>query len=124
MKLKTKVIVILASIILFMVSIPILIIRLASNEISLGFTFVLFFAICPVLEITLGIISGTDIKKLFIVPFIIAILFPFSYALAIGEMVWELFIYSALYAICGTLVMLTTHLYLKYKQSKKEERNV
>lgn len=123
MRLRTKLIIILLSVVLIMICLPLLVIKLGSADISLGFTFILFFAICPLLEISLGIISGTDLKKLFIVPLLIALVLPISYAMATGKMVWELFVYSILYAICGTLVMLTTHMYLKHKKEKKDQRD-
>lgn len=123
MRLRTKLIIILLSVVLLMICLPVLLIKLNHADISLGFTFILFFAICPLLEISLGIISGTDLKKLFMVPTLTAIVLPFSYAMAIEKMVWELFVYSILYAVCGTLVMITTHLYLKHKKEKKDERN-
>lgn len=119
MKLKTKLIIILLSTIINLICLPALIIRLSDGT-SMGFSFLLFFAICPILEISLGIIAGTDIKKLFFVPMIVAFLFPFCYAITIGIIIWELFIYSIMYAISGTLVMLATYYFLKHKKEKKE----
>lgn len=119
MKLKAKLIVIVVSFAFSLLVLPNIVIRYTSNEMSLGFSFVLFFIIYPMLEIFLGIISGTDMKRLFFVPFVIAFLFPFCFGIAIKAIIWELFIYSILYSVCGTLIMLATHFFIKYKKEKR-----
>ena len=120
MSLKKKIFIMALAVIIFMLLIPFIVIRLIPGDMGLGFSFILFFSVCPLVIIFLGILSGTDIKKLFIAPTVGAFLFPFCYALALLDMVWELFVYSALYSVAGAFVMVATHFYLKHKKEKKE----
>ncbi len=108
--------------VIFMLLLPILILRIASADAGMGLCFLLFFLLNPILIIFLGIISGTEIRKLWWIPVASAAVFPFFFAIAVQELIVELFFYSAIYLSAGVLSMLGTHLGIKY--AKKSRKNL
>ena len=79
-----------------------------------------FFTVNPALVIGLSIMAGTELRRLWWIPIVISVLFPLLFAVAIGEFVWDLYVYSAIYLPIGILAMLGTHLGKKLVLKKKD----
>ena len=110
MRLKTKIIIIVLTSLVGMLVLPMVCIRVLKGDSGMGFAFLQFFVINPLICILLSIISGTDVKHFWFIPFFVAAVFPFMFSLAVTEMVWDLFFYSVIYLIIGYIVMFITYL--------------
>ena len=99
---------------------PLLIIHFVKGSAGMGFCFILFLAVDPLASICLGVMAGTEIKKLWWVPSIFALAFSIFFSLAVGGMVWGLFVYSGLYFASGILAMLGTYFGIKLVNKTKE----
>ncbi len=117
-----KVLLSIAVLTVVMLILPILVIQFAPADAGMALCFILFFALDPVTVIGLGILAGTEIKRLWWIPLVSAIVFPLFFAIAIGELVPDLFLYSALYLCVGLLASIGTHLGMKLGKSKNAEK--
>lgn len=109
MKLIVKIIIMAISLILFMMIFPLMAIKLFAEISGFGLSLVLFFAVNPILVVFWGVLAGTDIKRLWWFPFIIAAVFPPLFSIAISDFVLELYVYSGVYFPLGLLTMVITH---------------
>ena len=107
---KKKILVFLAALIFCMLLIPILVINIAPADAGMALCFLLFFAVNPFFVIAFGIVAGTELRKLWWFPVATSAVFPLFFWIAVGDFVWELWIYSALYFCVGVLAMLGTYL--------------
>ena len=105
----TKIIITVASLILFMMVLPWLALQFGDGWAVTGLWIFAFFTVNPALVIGLSIMAGTELRKLWWIPLAISTLFPLLFGAAIGEFVWDLYVYSAIYLPIGLLAMLGTH---------------
>ena len=105
----TKIIITVASLILFMMVLPWLALQFGDGWAVTGLWIFAFFTVNPALVIGLSIMAGTELRKLWWIPLAISSLFPLLFGAAIGEFVWDLYVYSAVYLPIGLLAMLGTH---------------
>ena len=115
----TKIIITVASLVLFMMALPWLAIQFADGWAVTGLWMFAFFTVNPALVIGLSIMAGTELRKLWWIPLAISALFPLLFGVAIGELVWELYVYSAIYLPIGLLAMLGTHFGMKIAMKRK-----
>lgn len=115
----TKIIISVASLILFMMVLPWLAVEFDEGLAVTGLWMFAFFIMNPALVIILSIMAGTELRKLWWVPLMIAALFPLLFSTAIGEMVWDLYVYSAIYLPVGLLTMFGTHFGKKFVLKRK-----
>ena len=120
MKLIVKIIIMVTSLILFMMIFPLMAIKFFTETSGFGLFLVLFFAVNPILTVFLGALAGTDIKRLWWFPLVIAILFPPFFGVAIGEFVLDLYVYSCIYFSIGVLAMLIAHFVKKLISQRKQ----
>ena len=113
MKLGTKVIIAIIATVLFMLVLPLLAMLLFKDESGMGLFFLCFFVVNPLFVIALGIMSGTDLKRLWCVPLTVAVAFPLLFGVAIRDLVLDFYFYSAIYLPISALAMLGTHLAIK-----------
>ena len=104
-----KIIITVASLILFMMILPWLALQFGDGWAVTGLWIFAFFTVNPALVIGLSIMAGTELRKLWWIPLAISTLFPLLFGAAIGEFVWDLYVYSAIYLPIGLLAMLGTH---------------
>ena len=104
-----KIIISLASLIALLLIFPVLFMKLASPSDAMGIAFILFFAVNPVVSVGFGITAGTDMRRLFWLSFLPAVVFPPFFSIAISDFVADLYFYSAFYLPIGVLSMLITH---------------
>ena len=115
----TKIIITVASLVLFMMALPWLAIKFADGWAVTGLWMFAFFTVNPALVIGLSIMAGTEVRNLWWIPLAISVLFPLLFGVAIGEFVWELYVYSAIYLPIGLLAMLGTHFGIKIAMKRK-----
>lgn len=115
----TKIIITVASLVLFMMALPWLAIKFADGWAVTGLWMFAFFTVNPALVIGLSIMAGTELRKLWWIPLAISALFPLLFGVAIGEFVWDLYVYSAIYLPIGSLAMLGTHFGMKISLKRK-----
>ena len=104
MKLLYKIIAFFVSLIAIMLVLPSLLLLLPP-DVGMGMIFILFLVICPVYSIFVGMLTATDLKKLFWMPFVEAALFPVLFAIVVKGWVAELYIYSIVYLVTAYLVV-------------------
>lgn len=114
-----KIIITVASLVLFMMALPWLAIKFADGWAVTGLWMFAFFTVNPALVIGLSIMAGTELRKLWWIPVAISALFPLLFGVAIGEFVWDLYVYSAIYLPIGLLAMLGTHFGMKIAFKRK-----
>ena len=107
---KKKILIFLAALIVCMLLIPVSVINIAPEDAGMALCFLLFFALNPLFVIAFGIVAGTELRKLWWFPIAASAVFPLFFWIAVGGVVWELWIYSVLYFCVGVLAMLGTHL--------------
>ena len=119
MKRLHKVLIAVVTLVISMLVVPCLIVSLAPHNWGMALCFLMFFVIDPLVVITFGIMAGTDIKYLWFIPLIAALLFPPFFAIAIKEWVIELFVYAGFYLCIGVASMLGTHYGMKIKSKTR-----
>ena len=119
MKARTKILIALLLMAAVMVFLPWLAMQLPQSGIDL--MFICLFILNPLLAIVLGLMSGTDLRKLWWIPFMAALLFPLLLGIVLGQIVVELYVYAAAYLLVGVLAMLSMHL-IRVLHSKRKKR--
>ena len=109
MKTGRKILLAALSLFVFMTLIPLLVVKFSPDWAGIGLWFLCFFAVNPILVIVLSIIAGTELGKLWWIPFGIAAAFPLLFGIAISDFVPDLYVYSAFYLPIGIAAMLGTH---------------
>ena len=71
----------------------------------MGLFIILFFIVNPLVSIIIGIIFNYNIKKSWWILLLLAIIFPICYAIALEEIVFDLYIYSLGYFIIGIITI-------------------
>lgn len=89
---------------------PLIIVSVSSVDAGLALCLSLFFIVNPLTAVACGIYSGLDIKKMWFVPIIFALVFLLSTSIifAMGEFVFV--VYSGAYLLIGFIAMLATYL--------------
>lgn len=119
----TKIAIAIASLILFMMVLPWLAVKFGEGLAVTGLWMFAFFTVNPALVIVLSIMAGTELRRLWWIPLAIAALFPLLFSAAIGELVWDLYVYSAIYLPIGLFVMFGTHFGKKIVLKRKGADN-
>lgn len=115
MTLRSKILLCAALCLVCLFVLPLLFINVASSDAGMALCLVLFFAVDPLFFIVLGLICGTDLKKLWLIVPAAAIFFPLGFSLAAGEFVSDIFAYCPIYLAAGILSMIGFHLGRSYK---------
>lgn len=115
MKNGTKILICIGSMVLTMLILPLLIVAFAPAEAAMALCFLLFFAVFPAQTLCFGLVAGTDMRKLWWLPVVGSLGFPFLVSLAFREMIWDLFVYSGIYLSVSLLAMAVMHLGKKRK---------
>ena len=122
MKVWKKIAISAAAIVAVMLVFPLLIVNFAQPTAAMSLFMILFFIVCPLSVISLGILSGTAMGKLWWIPICAALIFPVCFWAVIGEWVFELFIYSAMYLCVGVIAMLGMHFGIAVAKNRAEEQ--
>ena len=119
MKVGIKILIAFATTVLAMLLLPLVVIKCFPDWLGIGFLFVTFFTVNPIVITALSIMAGTDIRRLWWIPLAISALFPLLFGIAISYFVWDLYFYSAIYLPIGILGMLVTHFGVKHSSKGK-----
>ena len=121
MKNITKICIAMATILLVFLCIPLYAVHFAQGYDGMGLLLILFFVGNPLELIFLGVIAGTNTKKLWWIPILALLLFPILF----GIVVWDyeiatLYLYSIMYLFPGMIAMFATHFARKIKAKSKK----
>lgn len=105
--------------IIFLAGLPWLAIQ--TGQIGIDLMFVCLYILNPLLALIIGFIAGTELRKLWWLPFAVAAAFPLLLGISLSEIVGELYVYSAVYLLIGILPMLGMHL-IQVLRSKRKKR--
>ena len=114
MKNGTKILIAGISLIFFMLVLPRFAVEFLEGMATTGLWMLSFFVVYPLLVVVIGIMAGTDIRRLWWLPLLSAISFPLLFSVAICDMVWDLYVYSAIYLPMGSIAMLGTYFGIKF----------
>ncbi len=92
-----KILLAVAGMLLCMLILPLLVFQNVDGWEALGYLILFFLVLYPVLGVLLGVLAGTVPQKLWWLPVVSAVLFPPLFWISIGDVVWELYIYAAIY---------------------------
>lgn len=76
---------------------------------GIGFIFILNLLLYPIVFGSMGIVAGTDIRKLWFVPVVAAVLYLPAMWLILRSLVIEFTVYAVVYLIIAVVAMLITH---------------
>lgn len=119
MQIAKKAIPALLLLVLFMTLLPWTAVTFARDWAVTGLWFFAFFLVYPLLSVALGILAGTELGKLWWIPLLTAAAFPFLFGVAVGAVVWDLFVYSAIYLALGVFSALATHCLKQFASTRK-----
>ena len=105
-----KILLAVLAVILCMLALPLAVFRNIEGWDAMGYLILFFLVLYPVLAVALGILWGTDIKGLWWLPVGSAVLFPPFFWLAVAQVVWELYIYAAIYLGLSVIAAVPTAL--------------
>ena len=119
MSVKKKSCIAVVPILVVMFILPLLVVHIVSSDAGMALCFILFFAVNPLMVIALSVMAGTELRKLWWIPILAAVLFPVFFGIVVKVLIKDLYIYSALYLAVGLLAMIGTHFGIKAAQRGK-----
>lgn len=109
MKIWHKIIISIMVALLVMTFFPLLAINCFPGWTGLRIWFLYFQFGVPIVTMILSILAGGQLRQQWWVCLVAPALFPIGFGMALGEFVWQLYIYSALSLPWGILIMLATY---------------
>lgn len=123
MKSIIKIIVFFVSLLTFMLIFPAAVIIFSPDDFGMGLFLLLFFIVYPLISALLGGLAGSDIRRLWWMPIVLAAIFPLLFSIVVLQFVWDLYLYSVIYATVGIVFMLITSLILKIMRKFGRQKN-
>lgn len=99
-----------------MLLLPCCAINLTKGEAGMAACFLLFFFINPILTVSVGIVSGKNIKNYWFQPLLVSILFILGTKISFKMEYTEVITYSVAYLAIGYISMLMSSLVFKRKK--------
>lgn len=121
MKTRMKILIATFLMFIFLAGLPWLAIQ--TGSIGIDLIFVCLYILNPLLALIIGFIAGTELRKLWWLPFAVAVAFPLLLGISLSEIVVELYVYSAVYLLIGMLAMLGMHLIRGLRSKRKKRRS-
>lgn len=115
-----KIIPAVAAILLCMLILPLLVLHNVEGRDAMGYLILFFLALNPILAVALGVLAGTDLKALWWLPVGSALVFPPFSWLSLDGVIWELYIYAAIYLGLSAVSAVPTAL-IKYAVALKRK---
>lgn len=119
MSVRKKSYIAIVTMLVVMLILPLIAVRIVSSDAGMALCFILFFAVNPLMVISLSVMAGTELRKLWWVPLLAAVLFPVFFSIIVTELVKDLFVYSVLYLAVGLLAMIGMHFGIKVAKRGK-----
>lgn len=110
---KNKLLMTIIIIIVTMFIVPFIIFNSIDSLSGLGWILIFLFLINPIISIGLGIYNGLEFQKNWFIPLVIFVAFPLLYWIILKEIIFDFFIYSAIYMIINFITMLITFAIVK-----------
>ena len=85
---------------------PFILVKAAEPHEFMGIMILLFFVVNPITAAVINSMIGKDIKKLWWMPALFAIVFLLSYWLVLEEFIIDLTFYAVIYLIIGLIFMI------------------
>lgn len=104
---------------LIMFALPWSVVTFIKSDAGMAVCFILFFAVNPVFSVVLGILAGKDIKHLWSLPLISALLFLAGTWTFFEFRETAFLLYAAIYLILGASAMLISVFVKKKKEQNK-----
>ncbi len=102
-KTKWSVVISLAATAVAAMVLPLVILQFGEPRGAMGWFLLLFLVFTPLLLAAIGIVSGLQLRKLWWLPLVCAVLMPLLYSVAIGGFAVGLMSYLPLYLLAGYL---------------------
>ncbi len=103
---KSKILVWLLLCVVFMIMVPWLAVSFLKGDAGMAVCFFLFYALYPLFATILGMVSGRNIRRMWFMPFIAAILFLIGAWIFFDINELAFIMYAGIYLIIGIIVML------------------
>ena len=104
MKRAYKILLFFASHIALMLIAPLVAVKLVPADGGMAMCMLMFFVAYPIYSVALGFLISGDMRRLWWIPLVNSVSFPLLFSLAMFGMVWELYVYSAIYLFLGYAV--------------------
>ena len=104
MKRAYKILLFFASHILLMLIAPLVAVKIVPADGGMAICMLMFFVAYPIYSVALGFLISGDMRRLWWIPLVNSVSFPLLFSLAMLGMVWELYVYSAIYLFLGYAV--------------------
>ena len=85
---------------------PFIVVKAAEPHEFMGVMILLFFVVNPITAAVINSMIGKDIRKLWWMPTLFAIVFLLSYWLVLEEIIIDLIFYAVIYLIIGLIFMI------------------
>ena len=89
---------------------PFICVKVAEPQEFMGIMILLFFVVNPITAAVVNSMTGKNIRKLWWMPALFAIVFLLSYWLVLGEIIIDLTFYAVIYFIIGLIFMIGSSL--------------
>lgn len=119
MKLIHKISITITTLLVAMLILPMTAVKFAPTDWGFAMLIIMFLIVNPFAVIGLSIMAGTEMRKLWWIPFASAVVFPIFFGAAVQEIVMDLFVYSILYFAVGMIAMLGTHFGVKLVRKRR-----
>ena len=116
MKVWYKISLSVITLLLIMFVCPILVMNFLEPLTGFGWLFILMFIVNPIVSLCLGILAGTNIHKLWWIPFLIFLSFFVFYSIVLESIIFDLLIYSTIYLVISSIMMIFSMLINKNKK--------
>lgn len=113
---KNKYILWFAISMVIMLIVPWLAISFVNGDAGMAVCFILFFAIDPIYSVIIGVFAGKNIKKLWGMPIISAVLFLLGSWIFFGMGEKAFIMYAGIYMILGVAAMIISRMFFRKLQ--------
>ncbi len=100
--------------------VPFIAVKLTHTHDVMALCLMLFFVVNPIFSMIAGIYSGLEIKRMWYIPLVIAVVFLLSAWIVFEMGETDFMIYAGAYCIISTISMLITYAIKSYKEQKNK----
>ena len=103
---KKKIIITFIIMVAVLFFLPFILVKVAEPQEFMGIMILLFFVVNPITAAVINAMVGKDVRKLWWIPALFAIVFLLSYWIVLEEIIIDLTFYAIIYLIIGLIFML------------------
>ena len=105
---KKKMIITFIIMVVILLILPFIFVEAAEAHEFMGIMILLFFVVNPITAAVINSMIGKDVRKLWWMPALFAIVFLLSYWLVLEEIIIDLIFYAVIYLIIGLIFMMVS----------------